>query len=331
MVIKLVGIILLSFALGLLLGKPTIKIANKLNARQAILSYVDNHSQKAGTPTMGGVIFIIPTAVVTLSFSASYSQMAIVAVLAMLSYGIVGFLDDFIKIRHKENLGLKAYQKIIAQSGIAIIMTAYCYFNPYIGSSINLPFSDITFNLGWWYLPFTFILYIATTNAVNLTDGLDGLAGGTSAVCAGVLTALIAFGAYNASYGGQTLYSQELEGLSFFSASLFGGLLAFLVYNSCPARIFMGDTGSLAIGGALASMVVFSMNPLIILILGIMYVVSCISVIMQVIYFKLTKGKRIFLMAPLHHHFQYKGVKESKIVAVYTIITIIVGVICLLA
>lgn len=320
----------LTFIIAVMFGYLFIKLMTKIRVSQTILHYVDNHNSKIGTPTMGGIMFLLPTAIITMIFSGFKTQMGIICVGVMISYAIVGFLDDFIKIRHKENLGLKAYQKIIAQTGIAIIMTFYCYYNDYIGTSITLPFTDTVFELGWWYLPLCFIVFIASTNAVNLTDGLDGLAGWTSFVAFLILGVLCFIEFKIQEDLGATLYAQELNSLLIFIFSLTGGILGFLWHNSHPAKVFMGDTGSLALGGSLASVALFLKNPLIILIVGIMFVVSCISVIMQVIYFKATHGKRIFVMAPLHHHLQYKGIKESKIVAFYTIITILAGGICLL-
>lgn len=329
--IEFVLSMLITFAAALVFGKLQIKLSKRKHIEQAILSYVDNHNSKKGTPTMGGLMFLIPTAIVALAFNKLQNNMGLVAVSGMLCFGLVGFADDMIKVRHKENQGLKAYQKIIAIGGIAIILSVYAYLNEFIGDTIILPFSDKSVKISWYYLPLSFIVYIATTNAVNLTDGLDGLAGSTSCVsfsAFAIILSLLYFGAIN---NGNILYANELHSLGIFSYALMGGVLAFLWYNSHPASIFMGDTGSLALGGSIAIIAMFSRNPLIILIVGIVYVLTSLSVIIQVTYFKLTKGKRVFLMSPFHHHLQYKGYKESKIVALYTIVTVVAAVIGILS
>lgn len=319
------------FIVTLIFGKFVIWMNKRHKAQQNILHYVDNHSDKQGTPTMGGVMFIIPTCIVALSFAGLDNKFCVVAVAALLAYGVLGFLDDFLKVRHKENLGLKAYQKMIGVGGIAIILSIFAYQNRFIGSSITIPYTDITFDLGWWFLPLCFIVYIAASNAINLTDGLDGLAGSTSTVAFAAFAVILSFMYFKTTNSGDVLYAKELHSLAIFTYAILGGVLAFLWYNSHPASIFMGDTGSLALGGALATIAVFIKNPLIILIIGIIFVLTSISVIIQVVYFKLSKGKRVFIMAPFHHHLQYKGYKESKIVAFYTIVGIIAAVVGILS
>lgn len=328
--IKVFLSIIISFVIAMIIAPFVIKLMARLKANQPLLQYVELHKSKSGTPTMGGIIFILPAFVVTLIF-ARFEKLSLIAALTMAAYGLLGFLDDFIKVRLRQNLGLKAYQKIIGQAGIGIIVTLFCYYNRFIGSTINIPFTDIVIELGWWYIPFTFLIYIALTNAVNLTDGLDGLASSVSLVYIGAFIAIIFFALKDAEQSGSTLVAKEYSSLLYFAGSVFGGLLAFLWVNSYPASVFMGDTGSLALGGVCSTLAVFSKNPFIILILGIMYVVSCISVIIQVVYFKVSKGKRIFLMAPFHHHLQSKGISESKIVTFYTIITLIAALVSISA
>ncbi len=174
MEIKVIIACIVALIVGLLIGYPILLLMRKLKAGQQILSYVDAHKSKAGTPTMGGWIFILAISICGLAFFYK-SKEVVIAVLGMISYGAVGFLDDFLKIKHHENLGLKAYQKIIAQSGIAVILSIFCYFNGGFSKTIIIPFTDLTFDIGWWIVPLVFMLYIATTNAVNLLDGLDGL------------------------------------------------------------------------------------------------------------------------------------------------------------
>lgn len=331
--IKLICAFFTAFAFNFLLMPLITKLMKRLKAGQSILRYVDNHESKEGTPTMGGIGFIITGSLITFLFcrfdlkSASLGQ---ICVAVTLSFGLLGFLDDFIKIKFKRNEGLKAYQKVIGQLGIAIITTVFAYRNAFIGSQIYIPFTHIQVDLSWWFIPLCIIVYIAVTNAVNLTDGLDGLVAKTSTVCFMAFLVITMIMLAQAQSLGQTIYAQELNSMGYYLSAMIGAILAFIWSNANPASIFMGDTGSLAIGAGLACAAIFLQNILILLILGIMYIVSCISVIIQVISFKLFK-KRVFLMSPYHHHLQYKGIKESKIVTYYTIITIIAAVIAVMS
>ncbi len=312
----------------MLFNPIVVKLMTRLKVRQTILKYVDKHEGKLGTPTMGGIAFLVAMSVVCILFCMSEHKIGIIAVCTTLAYGMVGFLDDFIKVWHKENQGLKAYQKIIGQVGIAVIVSVFCYKE--IGSSIVLPFFNQTVDLKWGYIPFSMLVFIAMTNAVNLTDGLDGLAGSTAAVV--FVFWLVAMWTTMQEWQnfGDVVEQKYYLSLCYFSAAMLGGVIGFVWQNAYPAKIFMGDTGSLALGGAMACLGLFSKNPLILAMVGIMYVVSCISVIVQVVYFKIT-GKRVFLMAPLHHHLEYKGLKESKIVAYYTIITAMACIIAVIS
>ncbi len=291
---------------------------------------MDKHEGKSGTPTMGGIMFLAGMCVTAAAFGAMSFTLGAVAVAVTLCYGLIGFLDDFIKVRTKHNQGLKAYQKVIGQAGVAIIVTIFCYRNPYVTSAIAIPFTDITVDLNWGYIPFCFILFIAMTNAVNLTDGLDGLVAKTSTAGFTALAAIIVYMLATVADESNPAYRQQLDSVGVFTFAMIGALLAFTWFNSNPAKIFMGDTGSLSIGGALAVVTVFIKNPFINLLIGIMYVVSCISVIVQVLVYK-AKKKRVFLMAPYHHHLEYKGIKESKIVTYYTLITVIGGLIAVIS
>lgn len=290
-----------------------IPLLKKIRAGQYILGYVKEHESKSGTPTMGGLAFMLAIALVSLLFGIYGDKRAAVSVTIALGYMLVGFLDDFIKVRFKRNLGLKAYQKIIFQLVIALIAGFFCYFNKL--TAVNIPFSRVSFDLGIAFIPLAAVVFIAAVNSVNLTDGLDGLAAGTSCAylfCFGILIALQAAG-------------EKMSLLCLCSAGALGG---YLVFNTNKASVFMGDTGSLSLGGLIAAVSVFSGNLLYIAIIGIMFVLSSISVILQVIYYKKTK-RRIFLMAPLHHHFQQKGFSESKITFVYSAITAALGLLCL--
>ncbi len=311
-----------TFLFSMLIAPLVIKTMKKLKAGQVILGYVTQHSAKEGTPTMGGIIFLLPVAVVTLA--VGYSKLSLVAVLLMLGYSLVGFLDDFLKIKTHDNMGLKPYQKIIGQTGLAVIASVFVYKNPVIGSKVAFPFTTATADFSYGIIPFTMLVYIATTNAVNLTDGLDGLATTTSLIYFLGFVIIAIVEVLGLTYYGQDLTATEVKGIAVFSASLVGGLSAFLWYNFNPAKIMMGDTGSLALGSAVATVAVFLKNPFSIMISGIMFVVSCISVIVQVTYFKLKK-KRVFLMAPYHHHLEKKGIPEWNVVCRYQVITLLFG------
>lgn len=322
-------VFLCSFAVGVIIAPPVIYLIKKLKARQTILTYVSQHKDKEGIPTMGGIIFLVPAVIFYFVFAKGQNRLSFVALAVTLAYGLIGGLDDAIKVIFKRNLGLKAYQKIISQLVIAVLATVFAYKNGYVGSQIYIPVIKQYVETGWFYIPFTIIAYIAATNCVNLTDGLDGLAGSTVVLYLSVVFVIIA-GIYLESVdAGKTLYEQETYNLLVFITALAGGIAAFLVFNSHKAKIFMGDTGSLALGGAVASVAVFIKNPLIIATIGIMFVMSGISVIIQVISFKLRK-KRVFLMAPLHHHLEMKGLNESKIVSLYSVITVVAGAVTLL-
>lgn len=306
---------LTAFALSALLSAAALPVLKKLKAAQTVLGYVEKHAKKSGTPTMGGIAFVLATAIVVFVFCDSH--VAKVAAGAMLGFGLIGFLDDAIKVLFRRNLGLKAYQKIVGQAGVTAIMVAYGYRSG--GTVAHIPFAGMEVDLGVWYIPLAALAYLGTVNCVNLTDGLDGLAAGTGTVYFAVLGIVCTMTAIAGD--GQ---------LAMMSFALAGALTAFLWFNSNPARMFMGDTGSLALGGAAASVSILSHNIFLIPLVGIMYVVSGISVIVQVVSFKLT-GKRVFAMAPFHHHLEYRGVKESKIVAEYTIVTAVAGALGLLS
>lgn len=301
------GLFCLLFAV--LIAPLALSVCRRLKASQTILHYVDKHACKAGTPTMGGVIFIL-TLLFSCCFLFEYNTfLAWFAVVVTVAYGLLGFLDDFIKVRLHHNEGLKPYQKLIGQLGIAIVVAIYLY----LSGRTSLTFFGWTFDISWGIIPLSILVLLATTNSVNLTDGLDGLAGGVS------LVYILIFGIILALAG-----SIESSNLAILCFGLCGGLAGFLVFNGFPAKIFMGDTGSLALGGFIAIVAVFSGLELYLPIMGIMFVLSAVSDIIQVLYYKKTK-KRVFLMAPLHHHFEQKGVHENRIVIVYIVITAVVS------
>lgn len=317
---------LIGFLVCVVLGPLIIKLIHKLKGGQPILNYVEAHVSKSGTPTMGGLIFLLGAVVCFLCFLNSNNQLALVCLACMLSYGLLGFLDDFIKVKFKHNLGLKAYQKVIGQVGIAVLMAVFVYLNSFIGTGVLLPFTNTQINFGWAIIPFVIFVFLAVTNSVNLTDGLDGLAGGVSFVFfAGFMIILNKYISGLEYAGENPALIAELKNVLTLVGGVSGSLLAFLCFNSHPAKVFMGDTGSLALGGFVAAICAVTKIYLLIPMLGFMFVLSAVSVIVQVLYFKATK-KRIFLMAPLHHHFEQKGCYETKIVAIYIIITIVISV-----
>lgn len=327
---RLIILFLSFFAVSFLLAFPILNFLKKLKVRQSIHEDVVMHKTKEGTPTMGGLIFIIPL-IFSLFFLGENNFLAIVTIFVTLGYGLIGFLDDFIKIYFKRNLGLRPYQKIIGQGGIALIVSLICYYSPLIENKIILPFSLFELELGFWVIPLVFVLFLACTNSVNLTDGLDGLAASVSFVYLivfGVIISLVTSYLYYTGSSVEILSSQQnlLTLIVVFGSSI----LAFLVFNCNKAKVFMGDVGSLSIGAFIACLAAFTNLSLFVLIAGVIYVLSALSVIIQVLYYKKTK-KRVFLMAPLHHHFEKKGVNESKIVSIYVIISILAGGIAILS
>lgn len=309
-----------SFFASVLLAPMVVRLMRRLKAGQPILHYVAEHRAKQGTPTMGGWIFIVPTVAITLILCPPMGE-GYVAAFAVSAYAIVGFLDDFLKIKRTDNGGLKPYQKIVAQLGIAAVLCFFVVRDPAISSQLRVPFSDRLWDVGYWIIPLLAFVFLAGTNSVNLTDGLDGLAASSTTVfCFGSLAALCV-----GAFVGQDVETSSQ--MAVLAAALAGGLVAFLLYNVSPARIFMGDTGSMALGGAVCCILVFSRYTLYLPLLGITYVLTSISVIMQVGYYKLTKGKRIFLMAPFHHHLQRKGYSESRVCSVYVAIACIAAAI----
>lgn len=286
-------------------------LLRRLKAGQYILGYVKEHKSKSGTPTMGGLAFVCAAALVSICFCGVTNSTVNLTLVITAGFCLVGFTDDFLKIYRKENLGLKPYQKIIFQCAIAAIAAAYCYMSGI--TKVNVPFTSLSADLSWGIIPLAVFIFLATVNCVNLTDGLDGLAGGTSL-------------AYLAAMGALLTASGSVLSLPCFVMS--GAIGAFLIFNTNKASVFMGDTGSLALGAFISCVSVFSGNSFYIPVIGIMFVVSGISVILQVIYYKRTR-RRIFLMAPVHHHFQMKGYAESKISYVYFAVTAVAGLLCL--
>ena len=309
-----VGVALLAFGIAFTLCLLLIPLLRRMKAGQNVLSYVKEHQGKSGTPTFGGLAFLPASVLACLPFSGGFNRNFAVVCVIGLAYMGVGFLDDLLKKLHHENKGLSAWQKLAFQTVVALLAGYYCVRSGQ--SRLEIPFGLGTIELGWWMLPFSVFVFLATVNAVNLTDGLDGLAAGVSVpffLFLGLLT-----------------MSEETGGTQFINFALVGALCAYLLFNTSRASIFMGDTGSLGLGGFASSVALLTGKALYIPILGVMFVVSVISVIVQVIYYKATGGKRIFRMSPVHHHFQQVGFSESKIAYAYAIITTVSGAITLL-
>ena len=304
---KIVMAIVISFIVASVLGPIITPLLHKLKFGQNIRQEgPKSHLKKAGTPTIGGLIFIFATIITMFVMVGNPTDEAMIALYSFVGFGFVGFLDDLLKIIKKKNEGLTSGQKMILLLIVSGFLTWYAY--KYIGTSINIPFLNGQINLGLFYIPFAMFYFAGVTNAVNLTDGLDGLATSVTVL----VTTFLGIISYNLGH----------ISLAIFCVALAGALLAFLRFNAFPARVFMGDTGSLALGGAVAMVALILKMPLILVLIGIIYVIETLSVILQVASFKLT-GKRIFKMAPIHHHFEQLGWSETKIVSVFSIITVV--------
>ena len=300
---------IIGFLIVVILGPIFIPMLAKFKFGQTVRDDgPQTHLQKNGTPTMGGVIMIIAILITGLT-RAKIDKDLLVGLICITGFGFVGFLDDFIKIKMKRSLGLKAYQKIILQFALALFVSYYQYSASPSATQLVIPFTNHIINLGIWYIPFMMIFIIGTVNAVNLTDGLDGLASGVTLIvsCFFVLFAV----------------SISNSDVAILAAATAGACLGFLGFNSYPAKVFMGDTGSMALGGAVVAFATLTNSPLIIIIVGFIYLAEALSVMIQVTYFKLTNGKRIFKMAPLHHHFEQCGWPETRVVFVFWIVTVV--------
>lgn len=320
-----------ALVISIVIGPRFIAWLRKLHCGQYILEDVKSHAAKAGTPTMGGLL-------ISLSLLASIFLWADLkniyiwqTVFVFLAFGLIGFWDDMSKLSHHKNKGISAKAKFTAQLVAATIAVTLLYVNPFYTSLLYIPFfKDISIDLGCLYLPFGVFIMVAASNAVNLTDGLDGLAIGPSIVAA-LVFAIFIYITGNAKLSGYLLvpYVPGVGEVTVFCAALVGAGLGFLWFNAYPAQIFMGDTGSLSIGGVLGYLALLCKQELTLGVVGAIFVAETLSVILQVSYFRWTGGKRIFRMAPLHHHFELKGVPESKIIIRFWILSILLGLIAL--
>ena len=306
---------LVAFAASALIGRFLIPWLHALKAGQSIKEIGPVwHMAKQGTPTMGGIMFIAGIFIAILVTGwQDFSQGrfgALFVFLFALAFGVIGFLDDFMKVKYHKNEGLTAPQKFLLQLAAAIVFTVLLRYTGYLTPDLYIPFFNVSFQLPWAvYMVFAAFVIVATVNAVNLTDGVDGLATGVTLPVA--LFYLV------------VSLMWKVTDLSIFAAALVGGLCAFLIYNFHPAKVFMGDTGSLFLGGTVCGLAFALDIPLIIVLVGIIYLLETLSDIIQVTYFKLTHGKRIFRMAPLHHHFEMGGWSEEKLFTVFTLVTVV--------
>ena len=299
---------IIGFLIVVILGPIFIPMLAKFKFGQTVRDDgPQTHLQKNGTPTMGGVIMIIAILITGLT-RAKIDKDLLVGLICITGFGFVGFLDDFIKIKMKRSLGLKAYQKIILQFALALFVSYYQYSASPSATQIMIPFTDYIINLGPLYVPIMMFVLIGTVNAVNLTDGLDGLASGITLIVS-IFFMLLAISVGNSD-------------VAILAAATGGACLGFLGFNSYPAKVFMGDTGSMALGGAVVSFAVLTNSVLLIPIVGGIYFAEAISVIIQVTSFRLT-GKRVFKMAPIHHHFEQCGWPETRVVFIFWIATVV--------
>lgn len=307
---------LIAFAVSLIVGPRTILYLSRLKLGQQVREDgPQTHLGKAGTPTMGGVMIVL-TIVLGVVLFRPLSDHNIVMLFATVGFAALGFFDDFIKVVAKRSLGLRAREKLVGQFGIALLISFYAFLR--VGTSLILPFSQRNIVLHpFLYVPFTVFALVGVVNAVNLTDGLDGLAAGSTAIAG------TAFGLICWRLG-------HLD-LALFAGALVGACLGFSWFNAPPAQVFMGDTGSLGLGAALGTIAVLSKTTLFLPIIGGLFVIETLSVIIQVLYFKLTKGQRFFKMAPLHHHFELLGWAESKVMIRFWLISVIFAVLGLFA
>jgi phospho-N-acetylmuramoyl-pentapeptide-transferase len=306
--------IIMAFLITVLLAPVFIPFLRRLKFGQSIRDEgPESHQKKTGTPTMGGIVFLVSIVITTFVMTGKYSEPGpetYLLLLVTVGFGLLGFLDDFIKVVMKRNLGLTSKQKLLGQIVISVIFY-FVFIQNDFSTSVSIPLTDVSFDLGWFYVLFIIFWLVGFSNAVNLTDGLDGLVSGTSAIAFGALAVLAwNLGQYD---------------VAIFGVAVVGAVLGFLVFNAHPAKVFMGDTGSLALGGAIAAIAILSKLEIILILIGGVFVIETLSVILQVASFK-TTGKRIFKMSPLHHHYELVGWSEWRVVVTFWTIGLLFAV-----
>ncbi|MGM0827088.1 MAG: phospho-N-acetylmuramoyl-pentapeptide-transferase [Bacillota bacterium] len=297
--------IIMAFLITVLLAPVFIPFLRRLKFGQSIRDEgPQSHQKKTGTPTMGGIVFLVSIVITTFVMTGKYSEPGpetYLMILVTVGFGLLGFLDDFIKVVMKRNLGLTSKQKLLGQIVISVIFYLIFKQNDF-PTTVSIPLTDFSFELGWFYCLFIIFWLVGFSNAVNLTDGLDGLVSGTSAIAFGALAVLA--------------WNQSQYDVAIFGVAVVGAVLGFLVFNAHPAKVFMGDTGSLALGGAIATIAILTKLEIILILIGGVFVIETLSVILQVASFK-TTGKRIFKMSPLHHHYELVGWSEWRVVVTF--------------
>ncbi len=297
--------IIMAFLVTVLLAPVFIPFLRRLKFGQSIRDEgPQSHQKKTGTPTMGGIVFLVSIVITTFVMTGKYSEPGpetYLMILVTVGFGLLGFLDDFIKVVMKRNLGLTSKQKLMGQIVISVIFYLIFKQNDF-PTTVSIPLTDFSFELGWFYCLFIIFWLVGFSNAVNLTDGLDGLVSGTSAIAFGALAVLA--------------WNQSQYDVAIFGVAVVGAVLGFLVFNAHPAKVFMGDTGSLALGGAIATIAILTKLEIILILIGGVFVIETLSVILQVASFK-TTGKRIFKMSPLHHHYELVGWSEWRVVVTF--------------
>lgn len=305
---------IISFIVVLIIGPIVIKVLQKLKFGQVIRSDgPQTHMKKAGTPSMGGIMIIIGTFVSSLIFIRGYDPYVVVGAIIFIGFACIGFIDDYGKIKKKQSLGLKAWQKAAMQFVLSGILAVYTY--QHVGTSILIPFTNNSWDIGFWIIPLVIFVTVGASNSTNLTDGIDGLLGSLSVVYFAVYVIIFAAGIIPTS-----------GNMLIICGALAGGCLGFLFFNRYPAKVIMGDLGSLSLGAMVAYVAIISKTILYLPIIGFMFIVATISVIIQVGSYK-TRKKRVFKMAPLHHHFELLGYHESTIVSMYVLISVILSLI----
>jgi phospho-N-acetylmuramoyl-pentapeptide-transferase len=327
------GAFLTALIVTLLLGPWIINTLSTLRARQVVREDgPQSHLKKAGTPTMGGVLILLAVTAATLLWAQLTNRFIWLALLATLAMGAVGFVDDYLKLRRANSTGLRPRQKFAWQIGIGLLVGGYLYLFPAdeFTTKLAIPFLKHWMpELGAAYIAFAMLVIVGCSNAVNLTDGLDGLAIVPTLMAAATFT-LFAYVAGHAAIARylQVIFVRGASELPVFAAALVGASLGFLWYNAHPAQVFMGDTGSLALGGALATVALITKNELILIVAGGCFVVEALSVIIQVFWYRRT-GQRVFRMAPIHHHYELNGLPEPKIIVRFWIVSFVLQVISL--
>ena len=306
--------VMISFVISVALGPLVIPFLRRLKVGQTVREEgPESHLKKNGTPTMGGILILISVVITSLFFVKDYPKIIPILFLT-LGFGLIGFMDDYIKVVLRRSMGLRAWQKFALQIVVTGVFTFYLLHYTDVSLAMKVPFLDgVLLDFGRMNIPILFFIVIGTVNGTNFTDGLDGLARSVTVLVA-TFFSVVAIGTGS--------------GIEPITCAVVGALLGFLLFNVYPASVFMGDTGSLALGGFVAAAAYMMQMPLFIVIVGFIYMIEVLSVIMQVTYFKLTGGKRIFKMAPIHHHFELCGWAETRVVAVFSIVT---ALLCLVA